>query len=100
MAIERLASMFPGMASVREIEGEALQVAGREIRPVVRVTSAGRGGKWILATIRPVALIETADGQSRRLKIGARKSGSFLALALLAPVLIWLVASSLRRRRR
>ena len=99
LVIERIASVFPGLVAVREVEGEPYLIAGREIRPVARVIAVRPGRCWILGVVQPVALVENVGEQVHRIPI-AGGSASVMAMALLlaAPVVVWLIARSRRRR--
>jgi uncharacterized spore protein YtfJ len=81
------------------VEGDPIHVEGRELVPLIRMTSRVRrtavlskGGVeahgWGFVQLRPVALLDRSDDGERRLAIGdqtARWIGGLLLIALVVP---------------
>jgi hypothetical protein len=87
------------------IEGEPLRVEGRELVPIVRVTTRGRrravvgthrlaGQGWGLVRLRPIAILERSEAGVRRYPIPdntARALSRLFLVALVIPLLLGLV---------
>ena len=84
------------------VEGEPIQVEGRELVPLVRVTTRVQrralvgtervsGGGWGAVRLRPVAVLERTEEGERRIPIRdktAQALGGFLLAAFIIPLLL------------
>ena len=87
------------------IEGEPIRVEGRELVPIVQVTSRGRrqavvgthrlaGQGWGWVRLRPVAILERSEAGVRRYPIPdstARVLSRLFLVAVIVPLLLGLV---------
>jgi hypothetical protein len=101
-----------GPFTVEIVEGDPVQVEGRELVPVVRVTSRMRrrafmggdgvgGGGWGFVHMRPVAIVDRSGAGEQRLQVRNEAAGSivwltliFLAVPLMAFLLVYLLRRS------
>jgi hypothetical protein len=84
------------------VEGEAIRVGGRELVPVVRVTTHGQrrafvgpdrlaGQGWGFVRLQPIAILERSESGERRFPIRDRTAevlGGLLLAAFIIPLLL------------
>ncbi len=93
------------------VEGEPICVEGRELVPLVRVTSRVRrhvfvgadrlaGGGWGFVRLQPVAILERGGGDERRIPIQDRTAQVLGGLLLAAFIIPLLLAAAVRLTRK
>jgi hypothetical protein len=96
------------------VEGEPIYVEGRELVPVVRVTTHGRrraivgpdrlaGQGWGFVRVQPIAILERSMSDETRVPIRDRTAevlGGLLLAAFIIPLLLGVAVRLARTRRR
>jgi hypothetical protein len=96
------------------IEGKPIYVGGRELVPVVRVTTHGRrratvgtdglaGQGWGFVRLQPIAILERSESGEERVAIRDRTAevlGGLLLAAFIIPLLLGVAVRLARTRRR
>jgi hypothetical protein len=96
------------------VEGEAIHVGGRELVPVVRVTTHGQrrafvgpdrlaGQGWGFVRLQPIAILERREGGERHVPIRDRTAevlGGLLLAAFIIPLLLGVAVRLARAGRR
>lgn len=96
------------------VEGEPIRVGGREMVPVVRVTTRGRrrafvspdrlaGQGWGFVRLQPIAILERSESGERRVPIRDRTAevlGGLLLAAFIIPLLLGVAVRLARAGRR
>ena len=96
------------------VEGEPIRVGGRELVPVVRVTTHGRRGAtvgpdrlagrgWGFVRLQPIAILERSESGERRASIRDRTAevlGGLLLAAFIIPLLLAVAVRLARTGRR
>jgi CubicO group peptidase (beta-lactamase class C family) len=93
------------------VKGDPIQVGGRQLVPLVRVTSrmrrrafvgsgSVRGGGWGFVHMRPVAIVDRSGAGEHRLRIpgGTGRWVAWLSLVLFVVPLVAVLLISLARR--
>lgn len=91
----------------RIVEGEPIHVAGRELVPLVRVTTYARrrafvgsdrlaGQGWGFVELHPVAILERSKGRERRFPIRDKTAQTLSGLLLAAFIIPLLLALAVR----
>jgi uncharacterized spore protein YtfJ len=100
-----------GPVITKLIEGEPIHAKGREIVPLVRVTTYGRrrafvgsdrltGEGWGVVHMRPVAIVERSETGERRIPIQDKTAqilGGLLLAAFIVPMLLGMAVHLARR---
>jgi uncharacterized spore protein YtfJ len=96
------------------VEGEPIRVGGRELVPVVRVTTRGRRGAtvgpdrlagqgWGFVRLQPIAILERSESGEDRVPIRDRTAevlGGLLLAAFIIPLLLGVAVRLARTKRR
>ena len=100
-----------GPLVTRIVEGEPIRAGGRELVPLVRVTTYARrrahigsrqlsGQGWGFVHLHPVAIVERSEAGERRFPIRDRTAqmiGGVLLAAIIIPLLLALAARLVRK---
>ena len=100
-----------GPVITKLVEGEPIHAKGREIVPLVRVTTYGRrrafvgsdrltGEGWGVVHMRPVAIVERSEAGERRIPIQDKTAQTLSGLLLAAFVVLLLLAVAVHLARR
>ena len=101
----------PGPLMTKIVEGEPIHAGGRELVPLVRVTTYARrrafvgsdrlaGQGWGFVRLHPVAILERSEGRERRIPIKDKTTQMFSGLLLAAFIIPLLLAVAVRLMRK